>query len=100
MDVGRKRKFNPDIPAHIDQLALTRGIYWQDGRWFIYTPHPQGGRPVRRTVAYKSARLSDLHAIVEAQLSGHQRGTLRYLFDRFHESMEIKELTLGTQGDY
>lgn len=100
MGVGRKRKFNPDIPAHIDQLALPRGIYWHDGRWFIYTPHAEGGRRVRKTVAYRSARLSDLHAIVEAQVNGQQRGTLRYLFDRFHESMEFKELTIGTQADY
>lgn len=100
MGVGRKRKFNPDIPAHIDQFALPRGIYWHDGRWFIYLPHAEGGRPVRRTVAHRNARLSELHAIVEAQLLGRQRGSLRYLFDRFHESMEFRELTIGTQGDY
>lgn len=26
---GRKRKFKPDMPAHIDQAALPRGIYWE-----------------------------------------------------------------------
>lgn len=100
MAVGRKRKFNPDIPVHIDQAAIPRGIYWEDGRWFIYTPHAEGGRPVKKTVAYKSARLSDLHAIVEAQVLGHRRGTLRFLFDRFHESMEFRELSTDTQDDY
>jgi site-specific recombinase XerC len=98
--MGRKRKFKPDIPTHIDQLALPRGIYWDDGRWFIYTPHAEGGRAVKKTVAYKSARLSDLHAVVEAQLLGDRRGTLRFLFDRFHESMEFRELSTDTQDDY
>lgn len=41
-----------------------------------------------------------MHAIVEAQVDGQRRGTLRYLLDRFDESMEFKELTIGTQSDY
>ncbi|WP_164274852.1 integrase [Stenotrophomonas sp. B1-1] len=97
---GRKRKFNPDIPAHIDQDALPKGIYWLDKRWYVFEDHAEGGRRVKRTVAYASARLSDLHAIMETITTGQQRGTVRYLFDRFHESSEFKELALETQADY
>lgn len=62
MGRGRKRKFNPDIPRHIDQSALPKGVYWADGRWYIIEPHPEGGPTRKRTVAYADARLSDLHA--------------------------------------
>ena len=65
MTRGRNRKFNPNIPAHIDQGALPQGIYWSENRWFIYEPHPEGGRPIKRTVAFAKARLSELHAIIE-----------------------------------
>lgn len=33
MGRGRKRKFNTNIPRHIDQDALPKGVYWADGRW-------------------------------------------------------------------
>lgn len=62
MGRGRKRKFNPDIPRHIDQDALPKGVYWADGRWYIIEPHPEGGPTRKRTIAYADARLSDLHA--------------------------------------
>lgn len=100
MTRGRKRKFNPAIPGHIEQDALPKGIYWHDDRWFVYEDHAEGGRRVKRTVAHASARLSDLHAIVESLTTGQQRGTVRYLFDRFHESSEFKELSLESQADY
>jgi hypothetical protein len=100
MTRGRKRKFNPAIPGHIEQDALPKGIYWENARWYVMDPHPEGGGPVKRTVAGGSTRLSDLHAIIEARSTGQQRGTVRYLFDRFHESSEFKELTKGSQDDY
>ena len=83
MKRGRDRKFRPDIPAHIDQSALPRGIYWSDNRWYIFKTHPEDGRPRKRTVAFAKARLSELHAIMELQRKGEVRGTLRYLCDRF-----------------
>lgn len=49
---GRKRKFNPLIPSHIDQAALPRGLYWGDGRWYVVEPHPEGGNRRKQTVAY------------------------------------------------
>lgn len=29
MGRGRKRKFNPAIPSHVDQQALPQGLYWE-----------------------------------------------------------------------
>lgn len=43
MTRGRKRKFNPAIPGHIEQDALPKGIYWHDDRWFVYEDHAEGG---------------------------------------------------------
>lgn len=100
MTRGRNRKFNPSIPAHIDQAALPQGIYWSENRWFIYEPHPEGGRPLKRTVAFAKARLSELHAIIELRQKGEIRGTLGYVCDRFEESSEFKELSAGTQKGY
>ena len=100
MTRGRTRTCNPKIPGHIDQEALPEGIYWADQRWFMYEPHPDGGRPRKRTVAYAAARLSELHAIVEKRLTGQTRGTLTYLVDRFIESTEFRELAIDTQRDY
>lgn len=97
---GRKRKFNPKIPAHINQNALPEGIYWDDNRWFIYEPHPEGGRPRKRTVADKNARLSELHAAVEDAKSTDVRGTLAYLCARFEESLEFKKLGEGSRKNY
>ncbi|AJQ86735.1 site-specific integrase [Xanthomonas oryzae] len=100
MGRGRKRKFNPAIPAHIDQAALPQGVYWEDGRWYIIEAHPEGGRPKKRTVAHRHSRLSELHAIVECARGEIERGTLAFLDERFHRSTEFKALAPGTQKDY
>ncbi|RPE74662.1 site-specific integrase [Vulcaniibacterium tengchongense] len=97
---GRKRKFKPDIPAHIDQAALPKGIYWEDNRWYILEPHPEGGRPRKRTVAYASARLSELHAIVETARGEDPRGSVSYITEQFHRSSEFASLAPRTQKDY
>ena len=100
MTRGRRRGHNPAIPAHIDQSALPRGIYWEGGRWYVLEPHPEGGRPRKRTVAYAPARLSELHDIVEQSKGADPRGTLAYLVDRFEKSTEFSELSERTQRDY
>lgn len=100
MTRGRKRKFNPAIPSHIDQAALPRGLYWEDNRWYLREPHPEGGRSRKRTVAYANAVLSELHAIVEATRSPEPTGTLGYLCRKFRESTEYKALSKDTRDDY
>ena len=41
MGRGRKRKFNPLIPEHIDQSALPQGLYWEDNRWYVRDIDPK-----------------------------------------------------------
>ncbi len=97
--MGRKRKFNPAIPAHIDQRALPAGIYWELGRWYILVDQPEG-RPKKKTIAGPLAKLSELHAAVEDALSGVQRGTLSHLMAAFKESTEYRDLSPGTRRGY
>lgn len=106
----RKRKFNPNIPAHIDQAALPVGVYWGENRWFILEPHPEGGGMKKRTIAYASARLSELHAFAEQARGGLERGTLVYLLEQFRGpshrdqpdqgASEYRRLAKGTRDDY
>lgn len=100
---GRMRKHDPTIPRHIDQMKLPTGIYWQkqgNGRWYVFTPDPEGGPPHARTVAGPRARLSDLHEIME-QLAGQDiRGTIGFVSARFEESTEFAEKSADTRKDY
>ncbi|PPT94928.1 integrase [Xanthomonas arboricola pv. arracaciae] len=100
MGRGRKRKFNPAIPAHIDQAALPKGIYWEHNRWYLLELHPEGGRPRKRTVAHSDIRLSELHGIAEAAMGNEVRGTLAHLTECFEVSTEFAELAKDTQRDY
>ena len=100
MTRGRKRKFDPSIPRHIDQNKIPNGVYWRpselkngtgtwrfriDGKW--------------KTIATEVAALSDLHTITETN-NDIQRGTLEYVFNAFHDSTEFRELMIGTQKSY
>jgi site-specific recombinase XerD len=107
--MARKRTFNATIPAHIEQEALPKGLYWDNQRWYMLLPHPEGGRPVKKTVAYANARMSELHAIVEAKHTGLGVGTLAHLValfrgpdpkDPFKGAVEWLELSKGTRDDY
>ena len=97
---GRKRKFNPEIPSFIDQSALPRGIYFENNRWFVYEEHPEGGRPIKKTIATPNTRLSELHAIMETRAGRNPRGTIAYVAEKFHQSLEFFELKRRTQEDY
>lgn len=97
---GRKRGYSAAIPKHIDQASLPKNIYWADGRWYILEPHPEGGRPRKRTIAYASARLSELHAIAEVARGGTNPGSLIHIFRAFRNSSEYKTLSKTTREDY
>jgi len=99
---GPKRKFNPDIPSHIDQSGLPAGLYWHntgDGRWRVAEAAPDGTRTFV-TVAGRAAKLSDLIAIMEQRAGKAARGTVRYVSDAFMESTEWKALSADTHRDY
>lgn len=51
---GRPRKFNPAIPAHIDQSQLPKGIYWRRsgrGNWYVFVTDPDTGERNTKVVA-------------------------------------------------
>lgn len=103
MTRGAPRKFNPKIPKHIDQSKIPKGVYWDpsgNGRWYVKEPHPEGGRPVQVTVAQASARLSELHDIMESRAGASARGTVDWVWEQFEASMEFSELAEKTQRDY
>lgn len=101
MPRGRPRKLNPTIPAHIDQAALPRGMYWDSsgaGRWYVRDIDKDGNQ-CASTVAGPRARLSDLHTIMEAR-NGIDRKLLGSMLNAFHESPEFKGLGKATRDDY
>lgn len=103
MPRGRKRKHNPTIPAHIDQAALPRGLYWDKsghGRWYVLDRDPETGAPKAKTVAGPGAKLSELHALIESRNGGATRGTIAFVIDQFHASLDFKQLATSTQKHY
>lgn len=98
---GRKRKHNPSIPAHIDQAALPAAVYFDhrgSGVWYtLYTD--EAGNQRRTNLAPPSVTLSELHRIMEDR-NGVDRDSLRYLCEQFHDSQQLKRLSLKTQADY
>jgi hypothetical protein len=98
---GRSRKFNPSIPAHIDQAALPAGVYWDPsgrGRWYMFVD--KEGKPSRETIAGPSARLSELHQYVEEADGGPEHGTIAWMLAKFHDSTRFKEFSAATKRDY
>lgn len=95
--MGRKRKFNPTIPAHIDQTAIPTGIYWDssgNGRWYVVSDGQT------RTVATRHAKLSDLHLIAEEREATQPRDSLGRLIQAFEQSLAFAKLSPRTRTDY
>lgn len=102
MDRGRKRTHQPSIPAHIDQAAIPRGIYWDktgNGRWYVLDTLPEGGRKAK-PVAGRDARLSDLHAIAESRAGNAAAGSVTAVLDAFNGSLDFKSLAASTKEHY
>ncbi len=101
MRKARKRKHNPNIPAHIDQGALPAAIYFDhrgSGVW--YTLHyDETGKQRRKNVAPADVTLAELHRIMD-ESSNIDRGTLRYVCEQFHLSDRYKKLAPKTHDDY
>ncbi len=97
---GRKRKFNPNIPSHIDQSALPKGIYYSVPlkAWYIFVEDLEGKRNTK-VVAGNNARLSELHDIIEKR---KDEGilTLERLCFKFEESARFRKLASKTQKEY
>lgn len=102
MGRGRPRKHDPSIPAHIDQTKLPPGILWDrsgNGRWYVREAKPEGGTRAR-TVAQRTAKLSDLHSIAEDRAGGARRGTVAALLNAFHAHREFLRLADTTRTHY
>lgn len=94
----RARKHDPSIPSHIDQAKIPTGVYWDRtgrGRWYVLDR--SGDKPARRTIAGPSAKLSDLHAMVEPTAG---IGTVEWLSDEYQKSAKFKKLAKRTRDDY
>lgn len=99
---GRKRKFNPSIPAHINQDKLPNNCYWDksySGHWYT-TYKDERGKSRRKRIAGPDAKLSDLHRIIEEQ-NGIERDTFRWLCEELYfKSDKFKNLKQKTKSDY
>ena len=103
MAKGRKRTFNPTIPAHIDQQALPPGLYWEDNRWYVREVDRATGRVYKKTIAWADAKLPELKAIIDGRRAGEQaseRGTVADVSAQFQASTEFLDLAPRTQKDY
>ncbi|WP_240790713.1 integrase [Stenotrophomonas sp. TEPEL] len=101
--MARPRKAAPNLPPHIDHTLLPVGIYWDPtgrGRWYVRPPHEEGYGYRKKTVAGPTARMSDLHAIMEARQGEAQRGTVAVVIDRHAESLAFAQLKPSTQAGY
>ena len=56
--------------------------------------------PVTRALTGPTARMSDLHAIMEARQGEAQRGTVAFVIDRHAESLAFAQLKPSTQDGY
>jgi integrase len=96
---GRPRKFDPTIPAHIDQRKLPAGAYWEP-RCRIWYARVGSTKP---TIAPASATLAQLHVALEQIRSAagpEAHGTLGWLLSKFHASQQFAELAESTRTDY
>lgn len=94
----RARKHDSTIPAHIDQAKIPTGVYWDRtgrGRWFVIDR--TGDKPARKTIAGPTAKLSDLHAMVEPAVGV---GTVEWLSREYQASAKFKKLAKRTREDY
>lgn len=99
---GRKRKFDPTIPKHVDQSKIPTGLYWDgrwSGSWYVFD-RKLGERPKHKTVAGKTATLADLHAIAEARAGKTALTILRGLAEAFASSDQFKTRSENTRADY
>lgn len=102
MPRGRPRKSPANLPAHIDYVRVPKGLYWDPsggGRWYVREARPEGGTSAK-TVASAEARLSDLHAIAEARAGAPGKGTVAFVLDVFHASLEYRALAASTREHY
>lgn len=98
MKRGRPRRYNPNIPAHIDQKQIPEGCYWSNGDrcWYMRKPR-------YRRLAGPQASLAALHRLVEEithDPAAPPHGSIAWLHGHFQRSDAYKRLARATQRDY
>jgi site-specific recombinase XerD len=99
MKRGRKRRFSPAIPAHIDQEKLPDYCYWDKDKKHWYAIQYTDSKPTRKRIAGKGATLAELHAIME-QLAGVERDTFKWLSGLFKASKTFQGFAKKTKANY
>ena len=95
---GRPRKYNPDIPDHIDQRKLPKGAYWDPRDSYCYPLLPDSAKR-RKRLAGATATLAALHRILADLVAGN-RGSIEWLDSEFRQSDQYKALSEATRRDY
>lgn len=99
---GRKRKFNPKIPVHIDQNSLPSNVHWCNtgkGYWFFQYFDEDTKKYRNKKIASRSAKLSDLHKAAES-FEKDDKGTFDHLVTEFQASPQYKTKSHGTRKNY
>jgi len=101
---GAKRRYNPNMPKHINQDALPKKCYWDNsgnGHWYTTFIDKSGLTPKqrRKRIAGAGANLSDLHKIMES-LKGVNRDTFRFIANEYFKKSNYTELAEETQRGY
>lgn len=100
MTRGRPRRYDPTIPAGINQRELPKGAYWDARDRVWYTLITGKGKAKRKRLAGAAATVADLHRLLQ-DLHTAGKGTIRWLHEQFIESDQWKkELKPTTQKDY
>lgn len=99
MKRGRRRREDPTIPAHIKQVDIPSGAYWNRRDLYWYTLLPTGTGQKRVKLADKTATLADIHAKLDT-VRGIDRTSLDWLMQKFEESPVFLALEYSTQKQY
>ena len=100
---GRKRRFNPNIPRHIDQSKLPCNCYWQKsteetGFWYGFIK--EGEKKRKKRLAGSEAKLSELHRLVEALQETDDTLTFRWLAKQYFKTPDYKGVSKKTKDSY
>lgn len=97
---GRRRALSTVVPSHIDPTKLPQRCYWDpSGRGHWYTKFTVDGKSRRAKIAGPTARLSDLHKIMEHR-NGVTVDCLNWLWSKFKESPQFTQLSKSSQDDW
>lgn len=97
---GRKRKYNPAMPKHINQDKLPANVYWdKSGRGHWYIRFKQDGNPRRQLIGRGDLSLGQITTLAEG-FGRENKDTLRYVATKYFEHFEFSQLADKTKMGY